>query len=176
MPFTSFSGSKINTWAGTPKTPPCRRVIHAKHPGFRCQNYILEEEISAASSLAEKTQPLDVCRKKMGKLAVYSEARVECSEARVECKELKLWFHHDIYLDLDTKSGFKVRILSSILCVQSEPEIFRFTENNNRARLMGGHICHGHTDNIQRVIPRHGTRNRASLFVVFCEPLISSIV
>ena len=75
---------------GTPKTPPCRRVIRAKHPGFRCQNYILEEEISAASSLAEKTQPLDVCRKKMEKLAVYSEARVECSEARVECKELKL--------------------------------------------------------------------------------------
>ena len=65
---------------GTPKTPPCRRVIRAKHPGFRCQNYILEEEISAASSLAEKTQSLDVCRKKMEKLAVYSEARVECKD------------------------------------------------------------------------------------------------
>ena len=54
---------------------------------------------------------------------------------------VKIVFHHDIYLDLDTKSGFKVRIglLSSILCVQSEPEIFRFTENNNRARFMGGH-------------------------------------
>ena len=103
----------------------------------------------------------------MEKLAVYSEARVECSEARVECKELKLWFHHDFYLDLDTKSGFKVRILSSILCVQSEPEIFRFTENNNRARLMGGHICHGGTDNIQRVIPRHVARNRASLLLYF---------
>ena len=145
---------------GTPKTPPCRRVIRAKHPGFRCQNYILEEEISAASSLAEKTQPLDVCRKKMEKLAVYSEARVEC-------KELKLWFHHDIYLDLDTKSGFKVRILSSILCVQSEPEIFRFTDNNNRAIDSWVGICHGHTDNIQRVIPRHGARNRASLILLY---------
>ena len=69
--------------SGTPKTPPCRRVIRAKHPGFRCQNYILEEEISAASSLAEKTQPLDVCRKKMEKLAVYSEARVECKELKL---------------------------------------------------------------------------------------------
>ena len=66
------------------------------------------------------------------------------SEARVKCKELKLLFHHDIYLDLDTKSGFKVRILSSILCVQSEPEIFRFTENNNRARFMGGHLPRPH--------------------------------
>ena len=132
--YYELCSDRISNGVGTPKTPPCRRVIRAKHPGFRCQNYILEEEISAASSLAEKTQPLDVCRKKMGKLAVY----MVYSEARVECKELKLLFHHDIYLDLDTKSGFKVRILSSILCVQSEPN-FRFTENNNRARFMGGH-------------------------------------
>ena len=61
-------------------------------------------------------------------------------------------FHHDIYLDLDTKSGFKVRILSSILCVQSEPEIFRFTENNNRARFMGGHLPRPHSNGLY-----HGT-------------------
>ena len=73
----------------------------------------------------------------MEKLTVYSEAKVEC-------KELKLGFHHDIYLDLDINSGFKVRILSSNLRVQSEPE----NNNINRARFMSGHICHGHTDNI----------------------------
>ena len=38
----------------TPKTPPCQKILRAKNPGSRCQNYIFLEDISAEQSLAEK--------------------------------------------------------------------------------------------------------------------------